>query len=351
MVSKGRILLAPLDWGLGHATRCIPIAHQLERHGFEVFFATNGRALRLLMSEFPNRHFIKLEEYNIRYSKNGNMAVSMLLQSLKIWRTIRAENRQLNSLIDDYQIEGVISDNRYGLYSKKVPCMFITHQLTIQTPVLGSFIKSINFKFIKKFSECWIPDNPQQSLSGRLSDAEACPIKCKHLGGVSRFKAMTKTDELEILAVLSGPEPQRTLFEKILIEQLSSLNKTSLLVLGKTEDSSSYQIGKLNVIGHLQTEALNQAMANASVVICRSGYSTILDLAKLNKKAIFVPTPGQTEQEYLASYFYDNKMAFAMRQHQFDLNIALEKVRHVKPIKSEDYYPNWAELFAPFERK
>ena len=129
MIRKRRLLVAPLDWGLGHATRCIPIVWQLEKHEFEVVFAASGRPLRLLMAEFPNHQFIKLQGYGIHYSKGENMILSMLGQSVKIWRAIKRENRELNRIINEFQIDGVISDNRYGLYSQKVPCVFITHQL------------------------------------------------------------------------------------------------------------------------------------------------------------------------------------------------------------------------------
>jgi len=346
--NKKRILIAPLDWGLGHASRCIPIARQLEAHGFEVILAASGRPLDLLMGEFPNRDFIKLESYNIHYPKSGNMAWSMISQSLKIWRGIRKENKILTQIIEDYKIDGVISDNRFGLYSKKVPCVFITHQLNIQSPILSQWIQNINFKYIEKYDACWIPDSNDHLLSGNLTNSNLPQINSHFVGCLSRFERLKKTEELEILAVISGPEPQRTLFENILKKQLLASKKKALLVLGKTEDNSEKQIENLKIVGHLKSSELNQAMMNADVVISRSGYSTVMDLAKLNKKAIFVPTPGQTEQEYLATYYYDKKLAFAMPQRTFDLSIALEKVNDFKWLNLSDHQTNWNSLFALF---
>ena len=347
-MNKKKILLAPLDWGLGHASRCIPVARQLQKHNFEVIFACSGRSLDLLINEFPNHHFIKLDNYNITYPKNGNMAWSMLAQSFKIWRGIVRERSELDQIINDYNIDGVISDNRFGLYSKKIPSVFITHQLNIQSPILHKWIQKINYRFIEKFDACWIPDYQNNLLSGNLTNTTLPKTKCHFIGSLSRFKKLKKTDDLEILAIISGPEPQRTLFEKILKKQLIDSNKKSLLVLGKPEKNYEKQIGNLKVVNHLNSTELNQAMMNTDVVLSRSGYSTVMDIAALNKKAIFVPTPGQTEQIYLAKYYYDSKLTFAMHQHKFDLQIALNEITNFKGLEGQKNETNWENLFTLF---
>ena len=348
MNSKKRILVAPLDWGLGHASRCVPIAKALEKEGYEVVFAASGRPLELLIQEFPKNDFIKLEGYNISYPKNGQMALSMLSQLFKIWKGIRQEHKQLQQIIDDYNIDGVISDNRYGLYSKKVPCVFVTHQLQIQSPIFSESLQKINFKYIQKFDECWVPDSDTHQLSGQLSKANNSPFKCQYIGALSRFESLEKTEDLDVLAIVSGPEPQRSIFEELLRKQLTTSKFKAVLVLGKTEENKEEEIGNLKVISHLNAKSLNQQMVNANVVISRSGYSTVMDIAKLHKKAIFVPTPGQTEQLYLAKYFYDKNRAFAMHQKELDIQHALQKVKHLTPLKSDDYEVNWQELLSLF---
>ena len=349
MNSKKRILIAPLDWGLGHASRCIPIARVLEKEGFEVVFATSGRPLELLIQEFPKNDFIKLEGYNITYPKNGQMAVSMLSQLFKIWKSIRQEHIQLQQIIDDYNIDGVISDNRYGLFSKKVPCVFVTHQLKIQSPIFSEILQKINFKYIQKFNECWVPDSDTHSLSGQLSNANNTPFKCRYVGALSRFKKVRKTEDLDILAIISGPEPQRSIFEELLKKQLIDSKLKAVLVLGKTEENKEDEIGNLKVVSHLTAKSLNQQMVNANVVISRSGYSTIMDIAKLHKKAIFVPTPGQTEQLYLAKYFYDKNVAFAMHQKELDIQHAFQKVENLSPLTSDNFEVDWHDLLSIFK--
>ena len=348
MNSKKKILVAPLDWGLGHATRCIPIARALEKEGYEVIFAADKRPLRLLMDEFPNNHFIKLSGYDVSYPKNGLMVISMLFQSVKILKNITREQKALKQIIRDYKIDGVISDNRYGLYSKDIPSIFITHQLKIQSPILEDFIQKINYRYISNFDECWVPDDSKNSLSGKLSTVETTPTKTKYIGSLSRFKKMRQDQKIDILAIVSGPEPQRSLFENLLTKQLISSQKNALLVSGKPEEKRNHSEGKLTVVSHLNAMELNQAMANAELVICRPGYSTIMDLASLEKKAVFIPTPGQTEQLYLAKYFYQKKSAFAMHQNEFDIKIALTKFKEFEGIKISETKPDWKELFSFF---
>ena len=347
MNKKKRILIAPLDWGLGHATRCIPIANALTQSGYEVVFAADGRPLQLLMEAFPSHDFIKLAGYNIRYPKNGNMAGSMLWQSRKILSGIKAEHKALQSIIQDFKIDGVISDNRFGLYSNEVPCVFITHQLRIQAPYFQNWIQKMNFRHIQKFDQCWVPDSSESVLSGKLTKELDLPFDCQFIGPLSRFKPLEKTADLGILAIVSGPEPQRTLFENLLREQLK--DKKAILVLGKPETETEEKIGNLRILSHLNGQELNQSMVNAEVVVSRSGYSTLMDLARLGKKAIFIPTPGQTEQTYLAEHFYKEKIAFAMHQKNMNLELALEKSTSFNGFTPSQENTNWNSLFKLFE--
>lgn len=347
MNKKKRILLAPLDWGLGHATRCIPIAHALEAHGYEVVFAADGRTLNLLMQEFPKHHFIKLPGYEIRYPKNGNMAGSMLWQLPKIIRGIKAERNALKGIIQDFEIDGVISDNRFGLCSKAVPCVFMSHQLRIQAPWFQDFIQQMNFKHIKKFDTCWVPDDEQHTLSGKLTSGISTPFPTKYLGALSRFTKKEKKDNIEVLAVVSGPEPQRSIFEQKLRNQLK--DKKALIVLGKPDKETDDICGDLRIVSHLNGEELNQAMVDAEIVISRSGYSTIMDLAAVGKKAIFIPTPGQTEQLYLAEYFHNNGTAFAMHQQDFNLETALKKSKDYLGFKTIEMETDWKSILDIFD--
>ena len=349
MNGKKNIMVAPLNWGIGHATRCIPIIKQLKKNNFNVIIMSSGRSLNLLIKEFPDENFIKLEDYNVTYSNFLPMQINIFLQIPKIIFGIYTENRKLKSIIIDYEIDGIISDNRYGLYSNKVPSVFITHQIKIQTPFLKELVKKINCYFINKFSMCWIPDFKKNKIAGELSDTENTKIRHSYIGPLSRLIKKEPKDNIEILAIVSGPEPQRTIFENILLKELKKINKKSLLLQGKPEKNYSEKFNNLIVKSHLKAEELNQVMIDAKTIICRAGYSTIMDLIALDKHATLVPTPGQTEQEYLADFLSKKGLFQFQKQDTLNMNLASNYSSVNQKTKIPKQKNEWGKLFEIFK--
>ena len=349
MKAKKRILVAPLDWGIGHATRCIPIINALLKHDFEVILAADGRPLHLLSAEFPQLEIIRFEGYNIKYSNYLPMSISMLLQIPKLLWDIKKENSALAEIITDYNIDGVISDNRFGLFSNKVPCVFITHQLQIQSPYFTNSIRKFNYNYINKYDACWVMDDEKNNLAGSLSKPNILPKNTSYIGAQSRFQNQETEKKYDFLAIVSGPEPQRTILEKGLILALKDRKEKSLIVLGKPELNNEEQIGNLTIKSHLKASDLNTAILQSHLVICRPGYSTIMDLAKLGKKAIFIPTPGQTEQEYLADYCMKKNICFTQKQSEFNFPLAINKHKTFTGFKKHsEHSTDWNLLFSLF---
>ena len=350
MKTKKRILVAPLDWGIGHATRCIPIINALLANNYEVILAADSRPLHLLSNEFPQLEIIRFAGYNIKYPTYLPMSLSMLLQAPKLLWNIKKENTALNEIIKDYNIDGVISDNRFGLYTNKVPCAFITHQLQIQSPYFTDSIRDFNYKYINKYSACWVMDDETLNLAGELSKPNKLPNNTSYIGIQSRFKKQETEKEYDYLAIVSGPEPQRTILEKGLVNALKDRQEKSLIVLGKPELNTSKQLGNLSIKSHLNAKELNTAIAQAELIICRPGYSTVMDLAVLEKKAIFIPTPGQTEQEYLAENFKAAGICYAQNQSDFDFETAIKESKSYKGFSTSiNPTTNWEVLFRLFE--
>ena len=332
---KPRILVAPLDWGLGHATRCIPIIRELLEQGCEVWLAGEGAQEQLLIAEFPEIPFLNLPGYRISYSKTARGLIwKMIQQGPKMRRAIEAEHSWLKKIVDEYGIDAIISDNRYGLYHASVPSVFITHQLTIKSPFskwTETILRKRNYKYINHFTECWIPDaEGENNLAGELSHPEKKPVApVRYIGLLSRF---VKKEIIErknhLVVILSGPEPQRTLLEEKIINDISHYNGTAIIVRGLPGSSSL--IPSTNMIqfyNHLSADELNKAMQEAEYVISRSGYSTVMDVMALQKKSILIPTPGQTEQEYLGSYLMEKGIAICAEQKDFSLNNLLATAR------------------------
>jgi predicted glycosyltransferase len=338
LLRKSRILVAPLDWGLGHTTRCIPIMRELLAQNFQVIAAGDHRQERLLREEFPGIPFLPLKGYGIRYSKK-NLLFKLISQVPKIMRRIRDEHRWLQQAVSTHQIDAVISDNRFGLYHQKIPTVFITHQLQIKTTLGGSsekFLRNWNYHFINRFTECWVPDSKgTDNLAGELSHPMVLPkIPVTYIGLLSRFQThnplpeFSKRQSGHLLFILSGPEPQRSLLEDKVINDVSHYPGTATIVRGLPSSLSTIPSTRMiKVFNHLPTNELRQEIEGAEMVISRCGYTTVMDLLSLGKKAILIPTPGQTEQEYLAAHLYRQGIAFTLAQKEFSLPGVLEEAK------------------------
>lgn len=332
---KPRILVSPLDWGLGHATRCVPIIQELLKLDCDVWLAADGATRRLLHNQFPQLAVMELPGYNIRYSKSlSGLSLRMLAQLPKIYNSISYENKWLRIKQPVYEFDAIISDNRLGFYHRKADSVFITHQLSIKTG-MGKFFDwlagRINYKYIRKFKYCWIADEANETnLAGELSHPEKMPgCKTEYIGTLSRLKPATGNEiKNHLLIVLSGPEPQRTILEKIIVNEIAMHAGTATIVRGlPNNDIQLPSTPSFKFYNHLSAEGLNAEMIKAEYIISRSGYSTIMEIARLNKKSILVPTPGQGEQEYLAKELSGKKRSVCIAQKKFSLIQAIEKAK------------------------
>lgn len=344
------ILVCPLDWGIGHATRCMPIINRLIARGENVIIAADNRPLAFLKKEYPQLKFIRFPGINVKYPSNNKMVTKLAFMLPGILFQIRKENGELQEIIKKHDIDAVISDNRFGLYSDKVPCVYITHQLFIQAPARFKWLNPLLFKmhkrFIDKYNACWIPDfQGKFSLTGALTNKKKVNDKIFFIGPLTRFNekyensSANNNDDFEIVAIVSGPEPQRSIIEKILISQLKNRSEKCLLLQGRPDKQEYQKVnGNLTILSHLPTEKLIRIIKKAKLIISRSGHSTIMDLSALGKRAVFVPTPGQGEQEYLAKYHFSKGHYFFMQQKKINIDIAL---------KESSLYPEFRVNYSP----
>ncbi len=329
------ILVSPLNWGLGHASRDVPIVRALISAGHKVIIAADKSPLILLRNEFPKLQFILTPSFDIKYSDTKSMFFIMMQNIPKIVLNIYRENILLKKIIRKYNIDIVISDNRYGMWNKNVYSIFITHQIFIKMPKKLKFLEKTIFKinmfFINKYNRLWIPDfEGNNNLSGDLSHK----IKIKNssfIGTLSRFNKKSNTNknyEYDIIAILSGPEPQRTVFENIIIKQVIKTNYRTLIVKGKPLKKINYKRKNIEFVAHLNTYEMKKKIDKSKYIICRSGYTSIMDLISLQRKAILVATPGQTEQEYLAVYLTSKLIFYSVKQKDFCLLDAIKKITY-----------------------
>jgi uncharacterized protein (TIGR00661 family) len=347
---KKNILVAPLNWGLGHATRCIPIIKALESHGFNPIIASDGIALGLLRKEFPHLPALDLPSYNIEYPKNGMFfKVKLLVNSPKMISAILNEKKIVKKIIREYAIDGIISDNRLGVRNKKTPSVFITHQLKVMTGNTTWLTSKMHQYVISRFDECWVPDvDSIPNLTGDLGHLEKPHGNIKYIGPLSRLHKKALEKKYDLMVILSGPEPQRTMLEEKLEIELQNYNGQIVFVKGKIEPEQTVAIkDHITFYNYMNSQELEKAFNESDLVLCRSGYTTIMDLAQLGKKAFFIPTPGQYEQEYLAKKLKKEGLVPYCRQDQFKSDKLLE-IDLYKGLKDLNATVTWKELFQLF---
>lgn len=331
----------------------MPVISELLAHNAEVIIAADRQPLAFLQKEFPELETIKCPGYDIFYpAAGGNMALTMAMQAPKLLLKIHEENKWLQKIIKEKKIDAVISDQRFGFYSDKVPCAFITHQVTIKSPFGENILYKLNKRFLTKYTQCWIPDvEGIENLSGDLSHKFPLLPNAKFIGPLSRFSGNPRPNVLpppaahyQLMAILSGPEPQRTIFENIVLKQVHHLKLKAVVVRGLADREEHRAEGDVEIYSHLETKTMKEKILASEIIFARSGYSTIMDLAVLGKKAILVPTPGQTEQEYLAEYH--SRHFYTMKQNAIDLRSALssESIQRI-PLDGKESIKNTVRNF------
>ena len=334
-MKKKSVLVAPLNWGLGHATRCIPVINELLNQQADVIIASDGAALKLLRQIFPDLKSVEIQGYNVKYQKGGSFAWAMLRQFPSLMESIRKEHTQLINYTERHPVDAIISDNRFGLWHPTIPAVIMSHQLYTHLPgiwkILAPFLHFINHAKLRKFKEVWVPDTDTfQNLSGELSHRKKTKLNTHFIGWLSQFdnfvQSTESTGKYDLAVVLSGPEPQRTVLESLLLPQLNLPGKKVILVRGLPSEYQKLNYAGIKIVNYMTTKELYQVMSHSETIVCRSGYTSLMDLAFLQKKAILIPTPGQIEQEYLAELCEDRGYCPTAAQGQFDLPELLQKL-------------------------
>lgn len=346
-VSKKRIFISPLDWGLGHASRLVPLIANLRDQGHFILLGTEPKTAAFLKTIFPDIPQIPFKAYGIKYGKGNNLAWTLLKQIPKIKLAIFSEYFALKKIVREHQIDTIISDSRFGLRNKNTQNFIISHQLQIPYPkqlrLFGWLLNKTNQLLLNRFDGCLVPDDEDHRFSGILSQNKNIK-NVQFLGPLSRFSLLNKKGSIakneELVFVFSGPEPQRSIFEKIVINQLKQTSYSALLISGQPEKTFEQQISPtIRKVAHLSDSDFAKTLQQATCVFSRSGYSSLMDYAALNlDQIVLIPTPDQTEQEYLAKKFNENDCCFTSRQNEFSLIDSLKQVKSYKGFRTEDFF-------------
>lgn len=308
-----RVLVSPLDWGLGHASRLSRVVSDLMRDGHEVMMAGSGRSIELLKGDYPTLKCVELKSFSPWFFKRLPQWLAITMQVPTFIYYIYCERRRTEQIVGEHDIDMVVSDNRYGVRCDNCKSVIITHQLSPRIaswcprPLEWLFALGIG-RLLNKFDEVWIPDIAEfpDGIAGELAKPSAnLRTKTRYVGILSRLDK--NADELpkriDHLAIISGPEPQRSIFEDMVARDFSTLGGRRVIVRGITEGEADKSIADATgteFINHCSTRTLSEIIKSSNRIVCRSGYSTVMDLIEMKKTAYVMPTPGQAEQEYIA---------------------------------------------------
>lgn len=338
-----KILISVLNWGLGHATRCIPLIQILDHQGHELVIASDGPPLQLLKKEFPHLKAVDLPSYGITYFKKLPMVLAIALQMPKIVWNIYREKRVIRALHQHERFDMVISDCRFGCFIKTAINIYLTHQVLIRFPAWLKFLEPVGAYLHRlvwrRFDQVWIIDRfGKQNLSGELGHSYR-HSKIIHIGILSRFHYQPPQQKnIDYCFLLSGPEPQRSILERIILAYHWPVQKKYYLIRGLPETQEQLSVlSNWTVVNHLSSQALQKVLYSSQKIVCRSGYSTIMDLARLGLSATLVPTPGQPEQEYLATYI----------KTKFGLPTSIQNNLHLEKIILESH----SGIFGPYHEQ
>lgn len=319
--------------------------------GYTPIIASDGDALLLLQEEFPTLKSIELPSYNIQYPKNGKYLKLKLFFNLpEVIKTINKEKQIVADLIISEKLIGIISDNRMGVRNTSIPSVYITHQLNVLSGIATFLTSSFHQYCINKFNECWIPDDKFINYSGLLSISTKIKNQ-KFIGVLSRFKKQTSPIKYDLLILLSGIEPLRSKLEKMLILELKRYKGKVLFVRGiVSEKQKTGTKDNITFCNYLLTHELQKAINESKLVLARSGYSTIMDLATLGKESFFIPTTGQNEQEYLARHLDKMRIAPFASEDKFKIEM-LDQIENYKGFSNNYSMQLESNLFDLFHGK
>jgi spore coat polysaccharide biosynthesis predicted glycosyltransferase SpsG len=319
------ILICPLEWGLGHAARMIPLAKRLTEMNNKVIIASGPEHLSLFRSELPGLSYISFPGFKPGYSRYLPQYISILFKvPLLLWHIVK-EHQRVKRIIKENEIDIIISDNRFGLWNKKVISVYITHMPRIPLPKSLRFLEPagimLHSLIIKKYTYCFIPDLPGDlNLSGKLSHGLKLPANVRYIGILSKYSG--QSSEISNIGkhdtvILSGPEPQREILKQKLISILKDDITPTIMFEGKPESEERIKkTGNITFYSHLPASEMKKIIESSLNIISRSGYTTIMELVSLNCTALLIPTPGQTEQEYLADYLSEKGWFYKLPQNE-----------------------------------
>jgi len=308
-----KILISALDWGFGHTTRCASLIKKLLENNNDVIFAGNTNQCQFIAKEFPSIKTELIAGYNITLSSKKSTYLQLVFQLKSIVSAIKNENNWVDEFVENNKIDLIISDNRYGFRHKSIHSVFMGHQINIKAPLFQNSANKKLLKYINQFNSCWIVDDQKLNLAGDLSQPKGLTIPYQYTGLLSRFTVLKVEIKFDYLVIISGPKPENGLFLKEVENHFLDSSKR-IAIVSTVKSKQEYQ--NLAYFYAPTTQQLNSLINESDTIISKAGYTTLMELSVLDKKAFLIPTKGQFEQEYLSKHIVNKKFVFIKKMSE-----------------------------------
>ncbi len=339
------IIYGICSWGLGHATRSLPVMRKLIEEGNNLTVISHGNSLKFLKRELGDGgiRYFDVKDYPIPIAETrGAFIAKSFLYWPKFMSRMHRGLEFVTKLLEKEKIDVIISDGRYDIYSRRIPSFLINHQVRVLNPLnlrtleFGSEIYNLFF-LNDRFIKFLVPDYENDDLSGKLSHNLKLikREKIAYVGVLSDFRKRDLKKDIDYLISITGPEPQRSILENILMKQIGNMDGKIVITLGRPDKEVFRKEENIEVYNIVNKEKREEFLNRAKMVISRSGYSTIMDLAVIKTKALLIPTPGQVEQEYLAKYHMEKGTFYSVDQDRINLPEDVKKARRYGGVRRE----------------
>jgi len=349
-----KVLFAVGSWGLGHATRDLPLITRLLETGCEVAVVSTDRALSLLRRELgPHCEFFDWPDVPKPLARTARVFYTKMALSVPlVFRSILSEQRALQDLLRSRRFDRIISDNRFGVQSRRVDSYQIVHGLRAIAPrrnrQLELAVEYFSYSMLRRAKRIIVPDYEGEGLSGELSHGLSFfePDRLEYIGILASVRRRSVPVDVDYFVTISGPEPQRTILEELVLSQVDDLPGRVVVALGKPEEPFRLRkCGRAQVFSYLDRRQQENMMNRSRLIVSRSGYTTLMELVELGAQALLIPTPGQTEQEYLSWLHNSRGTYLSVQQHRLQLGRDVERARRFRGFNAPHLTDESVERF------
>ncbi|MEK6968538.1 MAG: glycosyltransferase [Nanoarchaeota archaeon] len=327
------------NYGLGHATRMLPVIMKLIEQGEKVTIVAKGNSLLMLKNELGDASNYELMQYEVplKFSDKGFSMFETLKAGPSFISLISSQKKWLENFSAKEKIDRVIADGEIGYHLKNKKSFFVNNQLRLLPgSLLGDGTELLTDVFSKGFEKVIVPDDENGTLGGLLTSKTRFYDKKRlaYVGILSSIRKKNVVRNVDYFISISGPGISKEVFTRQVMEQLHLLKGKVVVALGRPDLKEIASKGNAKIYPYLNRKQQESFLNKAKLVISRSGYTTMMELAEIDKKAFFIPTLNHPEQEYLAKFQKNSGRFHYSKQDSFNFKEDIDEAKQYPGFKN-----------------